>query len=91
MSHRVSEVIYFVCIATPTARNDKFMSVIARLCRSNLQIIEFYYFGLLRFTRNDNFNYTYALKNKFAILNLVRTFFNFDNLLERNLHFVINK
>ena len=35
--------------------------------------------------------FSYALKNNFIILNLVRTFFNFDNLLERNLHFVINK
>ena len=33
--------------------------------------------------RNDNFNYTYALKNNFAILNLVKSFLtsiNFDSL-----------
>ena len=37
------------------------------------------------YTRNDDFNYIYALKNNFAIINLVKTFltsikFNFDNL-----------
>ena len=46
--------------------------------------------------RNDNFNcihaFSYALKNKFAILNLVRTFFNFDNLFgKKKPNFVINK
>ena len=37
------------------------------------------------YTRNDDFNYIYALKNNFAIINLVKTFltsikFNFDSL-----------
>ena len=48
--------------------------------------------------RNDNFNYPYALKNNFAILNLVKTFltstkFTFDNLSRKikNPCLVINK
>ena len=46
--------------------------------------------------RNDNFNYPYALKNNFAILNLVKTFLTsitFDNLSRKikNPCLVINK